>query len=165
MTPDKRYTAEQIIEWWKCCSMNTAGKDCSTCPMRDECDIAYASDDGSDIVELFAGIGLRAAELLNDALVRDEQRKWISVEDGMPEEHTSEYARFNIFDLDIPPTRPANSSDDVLIVCVYKGNGARFVTQDFTVNGVWASHGNPDEFDITHWRPLPDPPEEVTKDA
>lgn len=64
------YTMEQIIEWWKCCSMQFPGKDCGACPMEVEC--SY-SEDADESDELHRRIALRAAELLNDAMAREKQ--------------------------------------------------------------------------------------------
>jgi hypothetical protein len=64
--------------------------------------------------------------------------EWIGVEDRLPEESTA---------LDIKP----------VLVFEPTGNG---ITFGWYIHDEWRIIGSPNNWPVTHWMPLPDPPEE-----
>lgn len=76
---DRRYTPEQIIEWWKCCSKQSTEHHCMKCPVQEDCiDVTHEPED------FYKHIALRASELLHDVMER-EKPKWINVKDRKPD--------------------------------------------------------------------------------
>lgn len=155
MMPDKDYTQEKIIEWWKRCSSNMA---CHNCPLESDCLVSMHEEDSE---EFFQRIALRAAELLNDALEREKQRKWISVEEWMPENDGS----LSLYDdgrLRCTSVLSYSKMQGIGIVnrLLVRKTGIPFFDEQATDGWIW-SYGR----DPTHWMPLPEPPEEVTQDA
>lgn len=82
---------------------------------------------------------------------------WIPVRERLPEEHESVFAEL----YGTPEWRDSmfkKMSDDVLAVKKFE-NGIRFVSTLQTRDGVWTTSGSC-KVEITHWMPLPQPPEE-----
>lgn len=136
MMADKDYTPEQIIEWWKCCSMHVPGKDCGDCPIKDDCDAEY--NEYGNCEDLFGRIACRAAELLYDALEREKERQWISVKDRLPDKGESVIVRAITFEQKVHVDTNFRSVID-----------GRFS---------WDKVGK-GNCKVTHWMPLPAPPE------
>ena len=79
---NRRYTPEQIIEWWKCCSKQSPEHHCMKCQVQEDCiDVTQEPED------FYKHIALRTAELLHDALEREKQQ-WISVKERMPDNYS-----------------------------------------------------------------------------
>ena len=91
------------------------------------------------------------------ALRIQNQVNWISVKDRLPEEHDSIFAKFH-------GTKKWRTgmfrtvSDDV-IACVEYEDGSRLVKVLHTISGEWHMSGIPGGGIVTHWIPLPEPPE------
>ena len=136
--PDKDYTLEQIIEWWKCCTKRSPEHHCMKCPMQEDCiDVTQEPED------FYKHIALCAAELLNDVMER-EKKQWISVEDRLPER-----IGYTIVLLDDRQLRHRRVS-----FAKYQNVSKR-----------WELTGRRSYWRVTHWMPLPEPPEEVKQDA
>ena len=89
---------------------------------------------------------------------------WVSVKDRLPEETESMFARFHATEK-WDRAMWKNESEAVL-VCVRFPDGGRKVTIGRLHDGKWnttVSKVLPHE--VTHWMPLPEPPEEVSGDA
>ncbi len=85
-------------------------------------------------------------------------QQWISVEERLPEEHDSMFAKW----YDTPMWKPGmfrTTSGDVL-VCVEFGEGSRVVSTARTNAGEW-NISSIFSGKVTHWMPLPEPPKEV----
>lgn len=87
-------------------------------------------------------------------------QEWIPVTKRLPDEHESLFARFKGTDKWLN-TMFMTISDPV-IVCVECENGERIVRTANTVDGVWKVKGIFFSCRVTHWMPLPQPPEEAT---
>jgi len=87
------------------------------------------------------------------------QQQWISVEDSLPPERETIFAKLYGTD----KWRSAmfrKISDDVRVVKVYR-DGTRRVHHDHTVDGVWDSERKGDIYGhVTHWMVNPELPEE-----
>lgn len=82
-----------------------------------------------------------------------EQPKWISVSEGLPEEHDTIFAKLKGTD----KWRSAmfeKMSDDVRIVVVFS-DGTRRVSHSHTVDGKWECEKSPVKRTVTHWMPNP----------
>lgn len=88
---------------------------------------------------------------------KPSKEQWISVDDGLPHEHDSIFAKLYGTD----KWRSAmfrRMSDDVRVVKVYH-DGTRRVHHDHTVDGVWdAERKGPGFGHVTHWMPNPELP-------
>lgn len=86
-----------------------------------------------------------------------ESREWISVKTAMPEEYASMFAKF----YNTPNWRPAMfraTSDDVEVtVCLE--DGTKYVTESYTIDGVWEVERRPNVLHkkVIAWRPLDTP--------
>ncbi len=85
-------------------------------------------------------------------VIRDlpEEDGWIPVTERLPEEYEEE--------TDLMSFRHYKASD-LVIVAVMNSDRKRFVSDDVAVNGKWVNYP-PQKFDVTHWMPMPKPPEE-----
>lgn len=115
--------------------------DCEACPIRVDCDYAYASDEDDSTVEFLAGIALRAAALLNDAMEREKQHLWISVKDALPIDGAEVLAL----------AYPSNASE-IKSPVIYN---------TIRINGQWIVQRMLDALGltVTHWMPFPEMPE------
>ena len=87
-----------------------------------------------------------------------ENDGWISVEERLPEEHDSLFAKY----YGTPGWRSGmfrKRSDCVFTVREYK-DGTRITTFERTIEGKWDG-SEMRESKVTHWMPLPEPPKEV----
>lgn len=104
------------------------------------------------------GIAIDAMELLK------KQPQWISVKDRMPAETHSMF--FKLYGT--PKWRDAmwkEESDNVLVAISFE-DGSQFVTSGYTQDGKWHTGiSKMLPYTVAHWMPLPEPPEEVKKDA
>lgn len=99
--------------------------------------------------------------LCNNALeLIKEQRGWISVEDRMPPElHSMLYPLYGT-----QKWREAmwREESDKVIVSVMFSDGTKYVTTGETHDGKWyTTISRTIPHTVTHWMPLPEPPEEV----
>lgn len=92
------------------------------------------------------------------ALLKSQEPHWISVEDGLPQEHDTIFAKFYGTD------KWRNGmflkmSDDVRVVKVFS-DGTKRVHHDHTVDGRWESErkGLDVYGHVTHWMPNPELP-------
>ena len=85
--------------------------------------------------------------------------KWIKVEDGMPEEHESIFAKLKGTDK-WSNSMFERSSDDVRVVVVYH-DGTRRVYHSHTIDGIWEIEKPPRVWGkVTHWMPNPELPDD-----
>ena len=99
------------------------------------------------------------AEVLADHLISNgvTVQEWISVEDRLPEEHDTIFKKFQ-------NTEKWNCSmfekvSDNVNVYGYYQDGNKFVTTSTTRDGKW-NISSIFQMTVTHWMPLPEPPEE-----
>ena len=83
-------------------------------------------------------------------------QEWISVDDSLPDEHESLFARYKGTD----KWRNAmfTTISDRVIVCAEYENGKRIVKTANTVDGVWKVKDIFHPCKVTHWMPMPHPP-------
>ena len=81
---DKMLAPEQLIEVWRCCSMEFPGKDCGDCPVSIACKRLQGGDDAE---EFYKRLFCQAAYHLHCEMSRKQQ--WVSVEDRLPEQSGS----------------------------------------------------------------------------
>lgn len=79
-----------------------------------------------------------------------DEDEWIPVTERLPEEHEEETDLMSFRHYKEP---------DLVIVAVVNSDGKRFVSDDIRINGEWNNYKFP-MFDVTHWMPLPELPEE-----
>ena len=92
---------------------------------------------------------------------------WISVKDKLPEMHMT-YR----YDGDPPEEVPSGICKSkivlVAVLCKESGEPEYFVGRGFLRDGEWwdcdGFYESPIHFEVTHWMPLPEPPEEVSVD-
>lgn len=85
------------------------------------------------------------------------KQEWISVKDDMPKERESIFARF--YGTDKWRTGMFRTASDDVIACVEYEDGSRLVKVLHTISGEWHMSGIPGGGIVTHWMPLPEPPE------
>ena len=84
---------------------------------------------------------------------------WISVANGLPNEHDSLFAKYPRFS----KYMWAKESDDVIVYVRFPDGSGRS-TEGRLHDGKWHTKISPSlEPVITHWMPLPEPPEEGNK--
>lgn len=90
--------------------------------------------------------------------------QWISVKDRLPvETHSLFWSFYETKEWNKAMWR--EQSDKVIVAVVFR-DGSRIVTTGETHDGDWYTSINRSlEPVVTHWMPLPEPPEEVTGDA
>ena len=149
---DKR---EKVIKGLECLSDTTEAiwptkERCENCPWGD----SFLNDFG------FETWACRSIDCAKDALalLKEQEPHWISVEDGLPQEHDTIFAKLYGTD------KWRNSmflkvSDDVRVVKVYR-DGTKRVHHDHTVDGRWDSErkGLDVYGHVTHWMPNPELP-------
>ena len=120
--------------------------------------LAWEKDAAFHVVGLIEwAMGKRA--ITRDEILKAQEPHWISVEDGLPQEHDTLFARFYGTD------KWRNGmfvkvSDDVRVAKVFP-DGTKMVHHDHTVDGRWASErkGLDDVYGhVTHWMPNPELP-------
>lgn len=85
--------------------------------------------------------------------------EWIKVEDKMPEEHDTIFAKWKGTDK-WKPGLFEKMSEDVRVVVRFP-DGTRRVHHSYTVDGKWACETTPPEGrKVTHWMENPDLPKE-----
>lgn len=86
--------------------------------------------------------------------------EWISVEDSLPQERDTIFAKLYGTDK-WKPTMFRRMSDDVRVVKVFP-DGTRKVHHDHTVDGIWESErkGAHVYGHVSHWMPNPELPKE-----
>ena len=111
------------------------------------------------------GKGDPAEEVSLDALAMAisalEKTKWIPVTDRLPDEHESLFARYKGTDKWL--NEMFMTISDPVIVCAEYENGKRIVKTANMVDGVWKVKDILCPCRVTHWMPLPEPPEETLK--
>lgn len=94
---------------------------------------------------------------IDDQPTVEPQPQWISVKDGLPEEHDSIFARY--YDTEKwCKSMFRKLSDEVLVVLKFE-DGSRMVTTSKTHDGAWFLKSIRRET-VTHWMKLPAPPKE-----
>lgn len=83
--------------------------------------------------------------------------EWISVKDKLPDEHDSIFAKFYGTDKWVNPM--FRKCSDNVIVAYRGGDGKSSTTMAHTVDGKWKFTVGLLIGEITHWIPLPNPPE------
>lgn len=81
---------------------------------------------------------------------------WISVEDRMPEERETIFAKF--WGTDKWKDGMFRYKSPTVIVYVQFDDGGKLVKPAYTVDGVWKFPYAMKRYKITHWMPLPEPP-------
>ena len=84
--------------------------------------------------------------------------EWISVEDRMPEERETMFAKF--YGTDKWKKGMFRHKSPTVIVCIQFDDGGKLVTHAYTVDGKWKIPYVMKHYKITHWMPLPEAPEE-----
>ncbi|MBS5135869.1 MAG: DUF551 domain-containing protein [Oscillospiraceae bacterium] len=82
---------------------------------------------------------------------------WTKVEDGLPEEHDSIFAKF--YGSDHWDSAMFKRCSDVVLVAWKGGDGITRTATAHTVDGVWRFQSGFIKGTVTHWMPLPKPPE------
>lgn len=80
------------------------------------------------------------------ALRTQNQVNWMSVKDRLPDENN------------VIVGGKCGTCSDLVIVFVRDALGNSFTCDDMIANGGWINYPTP-EFEVTHWMPLPEPPE------
>lgn len=88
--------------------------------------------------------------------VKPAKQEWISVKDDMPKERDSIFARF--YGTDKWKTGMYRTVSEDVIACLEAKNGHRMVKVLSTQDGDWKVNVIY-QAEVTHWRPLPEPPE------
>lgn len=88
-------------------------------------------------------------------------QEWISVNERLPDEHETLFARYKGTDKWLNGMFMTTS--DLVIVCVECENGERIVKTAITKEGVWKIKDSFHQYRVTHWMPLPHPPKEVER--
>ena len=83
-------------------------------------------------------------------------QEWISVNERLPDEHETLFARYKGTDKWLNGMFMTTS--DLVIVCVECENGERIVKTAITKEGVWKIKDSFHQYRVTHWMPLPQPP-------
>ena len=83
-------------------------------------------------------------------------QEWISVDDSLPDEHESLFARYK--GTDKWSNAMFTTISDRVIVCAEYENGKRIVKTANTVDGVWKVKDIFHPCKVTHWMPMPHPP-------
>lgn len=106
-----------------------------------------------------AGKKLITAGFIADHLIANgvTVQEWVSVDDRLPDEHESLFARYKGTDKWLNGMFMTIS--DLVIVCAEYENGKRIVKTANTVDGVWKVENIFHQCRVTHWMPLPEPPE------
>ena len=86
-------------------------------------------------------------------------QRWIPVSERLPEEHESIFVKFQFTDSWMPGMFLTTSND--VIAAVICENGSRKTAIARTQDGKWNMCYIPGGKEVTHWMPLPEPPEEV----
>ena len=94
--------------------------------------------------------------VIEDALALIEKQRWISVEEKMPKERESIFARFKGTDK-WSNAMFEKSSENVRVVIVF-ADGTRRVSHSHTIDGKWECEKSPLKRTVTHWMPNPDLP-------
>lgn len=150
---------EEIVKALRCVSTAGSSPDCEHCPywmeesvpaeMRDMVgeDVFHSFDidrvglDGADLIERLTA---RCARYSEEIAVAQERQRWIPVTERLPEVSNSWGVSDIVFCIisdpsGYPPPNPG--------LCVYLEDGR------------WTCYGQ--IVRVTHWMPLPEPPEEV----
>lgn len=129
-------------------------------------------NDGSQVLALQRELELKRAQLdcaaasaekLRDAvaqaarLAAEAERDWISVEDRLPEEHESIFAK--AYGTKRWADGMFRTISDEVLACVAFEDGHKVTMTLRTHDGVWGL-SSVHRGHVTHWMPLPEPPEE-----
>ena len=82
---------------------------------------------------------------------------WISVEDDMPKEHDSIFAK--LYGTEKWNNKMRRKVSDEVNVCGVYPDGKKFVTHSKTHDGNWGL-SSIFQMTVTHWMPLPQPPKQ-----
>jgi len=106
-------------------------------------------DDNSRLIR----VALKDVELMDEV---QDNAGWISVKDGTPDEHDSIFAKHP----HMSKYMWAKESDDVIVYVRFPDGSGRS-TEGRLRDGKWYTKISPSlEPVVTHWMPLPEPPEE-----
>ena len=102
------------------------------------------------------------AKLAIEALEKEKEngvtvQEWIPVTERFPDEHESLFARYK--GTDKWKNAMFTTISDRVIVCTEYENGERIVTTANTIEGNWKVKDSFYPCRVTHWMPLPQPPE------
>ena len=111
----------------------------------------------------------RYTEGFNDCLMRvrsmvhsmptltpPNENEWVSVEERLPEEHPSMFARF--FGTDRWSVGMFKVCSHAVIVTYKDETGNSRTTMGYTVDGAWRFTVGLITGEVTHWMPIPEPP-------
>lgn len=99
-----------------------------------------------------------AAQVTKLAAEAAVEREWISVEDRLPEEHDSIFAK--AYGTKRWADGMFRTISDEVLACVAFEDGHKVTMTLRTHDGAWAL-SSVHRGHVTHWMPLPEPPEEV----
>lgn len=150
---------EEIVKALRCVSTAGSSPDCEHCPywmeesvpaeMRDmvgedvfhSCDIDRVGLDGADLIEKLTD---RCARYAEEIAVAQERRRWIPVTERLPEATDGDYVLACVTWKDTHI-----DYQNAVVMAFVSEEGLVDVEKDCVLHGV------------THWMPLPEPPEEV----
>ena len=100
-------------------------------------------------------------ELIADYLIANgvTVQEWIPVTERLPDEHESLFAHYKGTDKWCDGMFMTIS--DLVIVCAEYENGERIVKTANTTEGIWKVKDSFYPCRVTHWMPLPEPPEKA----
>lgn len=101
-----------------------------------------------------------AEDIAIECIMREIDGDWIRVEEKLPEEHDTIFAKLKGTEK-WHPSMFAKASDDVRVVVRFD-DGTRMVSHDHTFDGKWDCETKRYGYKrtVTHWMPNPDLPKE-----
>ena len=125
---------------------------CKLCPARKHCWDKGACEN-CDFGKAYENLNKKVKRLE----AKNQQIKWISVEERLPEEKEIERSFFDHETLALLGVEPQLYSDEVLVVVRVIEENHAFVATDCTKEGKWLNWQYGD-YEVTHWMPLPEAP-------
>ena len=146
---------EEIVRALRCVSTAGGENACEHCPYWKEeevpeeerpiygadtmhsCDVDRVGLDGADLIERLTD---RCARYAEEIAVAQERQRWIPVEERLPEDRS-----------------------DVLVVAYWHKRWGVYMGWCAPERAAWSVHvgiGDRSDIAVTHWMPLPEPPEE-----
>ena len=116
------------------------------------------------VIELFNSLAdaldtltARAEQAERELAELKEANRWISVKDGLPKEHDSMFAKF--YGTDNWNNVMWQKQSNQVNVAIEFEVGTRIASTLYTHDGEWKYTNKIIKQKVTHWRPLPQPPQ------